>query len=110
MKNANWHIFQVLTKRSERLSQLNGKIKWPSNVWMGVSVETSDYKFRIDHLKNTNASTKFLSLEPLLGPISNLDLFYISSIRFVNCSLNPYISFVKLVHLSLSTVNIPSCT
>jgi protein gp37 len=74
MENANWHVFQVLTKRSERLAQLNGKIKWPSNVWMGVSVETSDYKYRIDHLKKIQARVRFLSLEPLLGPITNLNL------------------------------------
>ncbi|MBI5031855.1 MAG: phage Gp37/Gp68 family protein [Chloroflexi bacterium] len=74
MRRASWHTFQVLTKRSERLAQLNSKIEWPINVWMGVSVENSDYTFRIDHLRQTNARIKFLSLEPLLGPLPHLKL------------------------------------
>lgn len=74
MRTASRHTFQVLTKRSERLVDLNGQIDWPANVWMGVSVENEDYLFRVDHLKHTNASVKFVSFEPLLGPILNLDL------------------------------------
>lgn len=74
MKRADWHQFQILTKRSERLSQLSPRIEWPANVWMGVSVENEAYTFRIDHLRRTNAAIKFLSLEPLLGPLSNLEL------------------------------------
>ncbi len=74
MRKANWHQFQILTKRSERLSELSTKISWPDNVWMGVSVENEKYKFRIDHLRNTNAAIKFLSLEPLLGPLGHMDL------------------------------------
>ena len=74
MRRANWHRFQVLTKRSERLLELNPLIDWPDNVWMGVSVENADYAFRIDHLRETGAKVKFLSLEPLLGPLSHLDL------------------------------------
>jgi protein gp37 len=74
MRTASRHTFQVLTKRSERLVDLNGQIDWPANVWMGVSVENEDYLFRVDHLKHTNASVKFVSFEPLLGPIPNLDL------------------------------------
>jgi len=74
MKEAHWHTFQVLTKRAERLSELNSHIKWPSNVWMGVSVENSDYVNRINYLRNTDAFVKFLSLEPLLGNLSNIDL------------------------------------
>jgi len=74
MRRASWHTFQVLTKRSDRLLKLNKEIDWPSNVWMGVSVENSSYTFRIDHLRQTNASTKFLSLEPLLGPLPHLKL------------------------------------
>ena len=70
MRCASWHRFQVLTKRSQRLLELNGQIDWPNNVWMGVSVENQDYTFRIDHLRETDAVTKFLSLEPLLGPLS----------------------------------------
>jgi protein gp37 len=68
------HRFQVLTKRSDRLLQLNHKLHWPKNVWMGVTVEHADYAFRIDHLRQTGAAVKFLSLEPLLGPLDNLNL------------------------------------
>jgi len=74
MRRASWHIFQVLTKRSRRLLELDLEIDWPLNVWMGVSVENQDYAFRIEHLRQTNAHVKFLSLEPLLGPLPNLDL------------------------------------
>ena len=74
MRQASWHRFQVLTKRSERLRQLSPKIDWPANVWMGVSVESSDYRGRVDDLRHTGAHTRFLSVEPLLGPIANLDL------------------------------------
>ncbi|WP_438027017.1 DUF5131 family protein [Sorangium sp. So ce233] len=74
MQRAYWHCFQVLTKRSERLAELSGKLPWPENVWMGVSVESEKYVFRIDHLRATGAKVKFLSLEPLLGPLANLDL------------------------------------
>lgn len=74
MVNAHWHQFQVLTKRSGRLLKLNRELPWPDNVWMGVSVENSDYARRIDHLRGTDARVKFLSLEPLIGPLPNLDL------------------------------------
>ncbi|WP_437715457.1 phage Gp37/Gp68 family protein [Sorangium sp. So ce448] len=74
MQRAHWHCFQVLTKRSERLAELSGKLSWPENVWMGVSVESEKYVLRIDHLRATGAKVKFLSLEPLLGPLANLDL------------------------------------
>ena len=74
MRLAHWHRFQVLTKRSERLAELSPMLDWPSNVWMGVSVEREDYTYRIDHLRGTAAAVKFLSLEPLLGPLSHLDL------------------------------------
>ena len=74
MTRASWHTFQILTKRAERLSQMNTQIDWPDNVWAGVSVENTDYLFRIDLLRATNAKTKFLSIEPLLGPIPHLDL------------------------------------
>jgi protein gp37 len=68
------HRFQVLTKRAERLSSLDSKLPWHNNVWIGVTVETADYMFRIDRLRHTGARTKFLSLEPLLGPLPDLDL------------------------------------
>jgi protein gp37 len=71
---AHWHTYQILTKRAERLADLDSLIDWPPHVWMGVTVEAADYAFRIDHLRHTHAAVKFLSLEPLLGPIPNLDL------------------------------------
>jgi protein gp37 len=74
MRQASWHTFQVLTKRSRRLLELDREIDWPPNVWMGVSVESKDYTWRIDHLRRTRAPIKFLSLEPLLGPLPQLDL------------------------------------
>lgn len=74
MRRASWHIFQVLTKRSRRLLDLDSMIDWPPNVWMGVSVENADYTFRIQHLGQTGAAVKFLSLEPLLGPLPSLNL------------------------------------
>jgi protein gp37 len=74
MVSAHWHQFQVLTKRSGRLLQLSKELPWTGNIWMGVSVENSDYVRRIDHLRRTAARVKFLSLEPLIGPLPNLDL------------------------------------
>ena len=74
MHEANWHQFQILTKRSERLLELSSSLDWPPNVWMGVSVERQDYTFRIDNLRKTGAAIKFLSLEPLLGPLKELNL------------------------------------
>lgn len=74
MHRASWHTFQVLTKRAERLEELSPLIDWPDNVWMGVSVETQRYTYRIDHLRRTGAKIKFLSLEPLLGRLSSLNL------------------------------------
>ena len=74
MRTAHWHRFQVLTKRADRLATLSPEIDWPSNVWMGVSVENADYVDRIDDLRVTGAHVKFLSLEPLLGPLAKLKL------------------------------------
>lgn len=74
MRQASWHTFQVLTKRSQRLADLGKEIHWSGNIWMGVSVENDNYQYRIDDLKKTKAPIKFLSLEPLLGPLPNLDL------------------------------------
>ena len=67
MRRAHWHEFQVLTKRSERLMEMSPSIEWPDNVWMGVSVESQDYVFRIDDLRETRARIRFVSFEPLLG-------------------------------------------
>src|SRR4051794_39005422 len=72
MRAASWHQFQVLTKRSDRLRELSPRIDWPANVWMGVSVEAADYRFRVDDLRQTGAKVRFLSVEPLLGPIADL--------------------------------------
>jgi protein gp37 len=74
MRRAGWHRFQVLTKRAERLAEIDREVGWPPNVWMGVSVETGRYRDRIDRLRETGAGVKFLSLEPLLGPLPALDL------------------------------------
>jgi protein gp37 len=74
MQRAHWHRFQVLTKRAERLAALAPLLDWPANVWMGVSVENSAYLERIDLLRRTPAQIRFLSLEPLLGPLENLNL------------------------------------
>jgi len=74
MGQAHWHVFQVLTKRSERLSQLDGELAWTPNVWMGVSVENDDNAYRIDNLRLTRAQVKFVSFEPLIGPLPDLNL------------------------------------
>lgn len=74
MSETPQHTYQILTKRAERLEELARQIRWPKNVWMGVSVENEDYLYRIDHLRKTAAVTKFLSLEPLLGPLEDMNL------------------------------------
>lgn len=74
MARASIHTFQVLTKRADRLLTIAPRLPWPANVWMGVSVESAAYRWRIDRLRETGAAIKFLSLEPLLGPLPDLDL------------------------------------
>ena len=74
MRRAHWHRFQVLTKRADRLAALDPHLTWSPNIWMGVSVESARYVDRIDYLRKTAAAVKFLSLEPLLGPLPDLDL------------------------------------
>jgi len=74
MGKAYWHQFQILTKRSARLHALNHSLQWTPNIWMGVSVESEDCSYRVNHLQSTDAYLKFLSLEPLLGNIHNLNL------------------------------------
>lgn len=74
MDQAHWHRFQILTKRAERLVEICDQLPWPTNVWMGVSVENEDYEFRIDLLRQVPAKVRFLSLEPLLGPLDKLNL------------------------------------
>lgn len=74
MNNTPQHTYQVLTKRAERLFELHEKLNWTNNIWMGVSVENDKVKNRIDFLRQTNAKTKFLSCEPLIGSLPNMDL------------------------------------
>ena len=74
MEKANWHIFQILTKRAERLAKLAQNLPWPSHIWQGVSVENQLYTKRVLYLQKVPAAIRFLSVEPLLGPIANLPL------------------------------------
>ena len=74
MRQAQQHQFQILTKRDERLAELSSELSWQENIWMGVTVEAADYKYRIDYLRYTGANIKFLSLEPLLGDLGELNL------------------------------------
>jgi protein gp37 len=74
MGAAHWHQYQVLTKRADRLEELSRHLQWPPQIWMGVSVENADYADRIDHLRSTGARVKFLSVEPLLGALPDLNL------------------------------------
>jgi len=74
MNRAHWHIFQVLTKRSERLMELSYILPWAKNIWMGVSVEDQSVVSRIEHLKQTHSDVKFISFEPLIGPITQVNL------------------------------------
>jgi protein gp37 len=74
MVKARWHIFQILTKRSERLLKIADNLPWAQNIWLGVTVECQDYIYRIDHLNGIPASKKFISIEPMLSPISQLAL------------------------------------
>lgn len=74
VKRADHHVFQILTKRSERLRDLAPELTWPRNLWMGVSVENQDYVHRVRDLQRIPASVRFLSMEPLLGPVKRLPL------------------------------------
>ncbi|GJQ32577.1 MAG: hypothetical protein HBSAPP04_14160 [Ignavibacteriaceae bacterium] len=74
MNQANHHVFQVLTKRHERLLEVHAELTWTENIWMGVSVESQTFVKRVDYLRQTGAKTKFLSIEPLIGEILKLDL------------------------------------
>ncbi len=74
MNRASQHTFQVLTKRPERVAELGQELRWPANLWMGTSVENADYLWRIDSLREVPAKVRFLSVEPLLGPIPRLPL------------------------------------
>lgn len=74
MNKASWHTFQVLTKRPERLIKLSKRIKWTNNIWMGVTVEDNAYIDRCEMLKKTSAKLKFISAEPLLSDLPDLNL------------------------------------
>jgi protein gp37 len=74
MERADWHVFQILTKRAERLAEIAPLLPWPPNVWQGVSVENARYTSRIAFLRRVPAAVRFLSVEPLLGPIQDLPL------------------------------------
>jgi protein gp37 len=74
MERCPQHTFQVLTKRSDRLLQVADELPWPANVWMAVSVESLEYLYRLTHLREVPAQVRFLSVEPLLGPIDSLPL------------------------------------
>ena len=74
MKKTPRHTYQVLTKRSRRLQRIGSTLEWPPNVWMGVSVESARYRFRIEHLRTVPAAVRFVSAEPLLGNLGDVDL------------------------------------
>jgi protein gp37 len=74
MHRANWHVFQILTKRHDRLAALGRSLSWPPNVWMGVSIENRRFVHRADALRAVPATVRFISAEPLLGPLQGLDL------------------------------------
>jgi protein gp37 len=74
MGKANWHKFQILTKRANRLRDLSNQLVWPQNVWMGVSVENNNFNFRVNALKETAAKIKFVSFEPLINSCCKTDL------------------------------------
>jgi len=74
MNKAHWHIFQVLTKRPERLEELKDKINWTKNIWLGTTIESNKYINRANYIKNTNAKIKFISFEPLIDSVKDVDL------------------------------------
>jgi len=78
MARAHWHAFQILTKRAERLETIAPSLPWSDNIWQGVSVESSEYIWRVCHLQKVPAAVRFISVEPLLGPIARLPLKGIS--------------------------------
>ncbi|HEY3787276.1 MAG TPA: phage Gp37/Gp68 family protein [Urbifossiella sp.] len=111
MVKADWHQYQILTKRADRLEEIAPRLPWRPHIWQGVSVENADYQFRIDHLRRTAARVKFLSIEPLIGPIQNLNL---DGIHWVivggesgpNCRPME-IAWVREIVLACETQNVP---
>lgn len=88
MHAARQHTYMALTKRAERLSRMDAILPWALHIWMGVTVENAEYAWRIDHLRRTGAHVRFLSLEPLLGPLPDLDLSGIDRV-FVGAESGP---------------------
>jgi protein gp37 len=74
MVGANWHVYQILTKRPQRLARMAASLSWPSHIWIGVSVESNEYAWRADFLRKVPAAVRFVSAEPLIGPIDQLEL------------------------------------
>ena len=74
MVRARHHVFQVLTKRSSRMLELAPHLPWAENIWLGVTVESGKYLYRVENLRKTDAKTKFLSIEPMIGPVDGLVL------------------------------------
>ena len=74
MNQASHHTFQVLTKRPRRVLEIDGDLTWSPNIWLGTSIESQRWQFRLEQLRATGAWTKFLSLEPLLGPLPNIPI------------------------------------
>jgi len=74
MCKSPWHYYQILTKRAERLEEISNRISWPINVWLGVTVESEDFTYRISLLNNVQSSVRFVSFEPLISQIRNVDL------------------------------------
>jgi protein gp37 len=74
MKRTPHHTYQILTKRAERLARIAPRLEWPANVWMGVSVESSEFTWRIDYLRRVPAAIRFVSAEPLLSALPDLKL------------------------------------
>lgn len=74
MVAADWHVFQILTKRPQRMARMAPFLSWPAHIWMGVSVESNEYVWRADFLRKVPSAVRFISAEPLLGPIDNLCL------------------------------------
>jgi protein gp37 len=74
MEQADWHIYQVLTKRPQRLARMASSLTWPAHIWVGVSVESNAYAWRADFLRRVPAAVRFISAEPLIGPVDQLNL------------------------------------
>ena len=111
MAKAHWHLFQILTKRAERLAKIAPQLPWPSNIWQGVSVENADYSWRVQHLRRVPAKVRFISVEPLLGPIPNLPLKGISWVIVGGESgpnhRNIDISWVRDIRDQCLSINVP---